>query len=387
MPLMARGGRGLTMSEYQYYVFEAVDRPLGAADRGALRAISSRAEITATRFTNHYEWGDFKGDPVAMVERWFDLHLYFANWGTRRLMIRLPADLVDHTRFETILRDVECAEVRVTEGNLVLDILRDEVGSRDDLDDGTGHLPELAPLRAALLDGDYRALYLLWLTAIEMEDAPDDEPEPLSGIAPMTEALEAFATFFDIDPDLVGAAAERTAPGLPPAMPEDAVARAIAAIPEGTKTDLLARLFYHDPHVGAELRHAVLARSKVEQTTVTTRTAGQLRARAQEVGRAREQAAAERAAALQRRQEKEAEEARKARIEAVARRGNAVWPEIDSEIKRRNPAGYDRAARLLADLKAIATARGDLADYALRLNALRDRHARKGKFIERIEDL
>ena len=62
------------MSEYQYYEFQAIDRPLGEADRKALRDISTRARITATSFVNSYEWGDFKGDPAKLMERWFDLH-------------------------------------------------------------------------------------------------------------------------------------------------------------------------------------------------------------------------------------------------------------------------------------------------------------------------
>ena len=82
------------MSEYQYYEFQAIDRPLGDADRQALRGLSTPARITATSFTNEYHWGDLKGNPVRWMERWFDLHLYLANWGTRRLMIRLPQRLV-----------------------------------------------------------------------------------------------------------------------------------------------------------------------------------------------------------------------------------------------------------------------------------------------------
>ena len=78
------------MSEYQYYEFQAIDRPLGEADIRALGGLSTRARITATSFVNHYNWGDFGGNPGNMMERWFDLHLYLANWGTRRLMIRVP---------------------------------------------------------------------------------------------------------------------------------------------------------------------------------------------------------------------------------------------------------------------------------------------------------
>jgi len=42
------------MSEYQYYEFRAVDRPLREDEMEELRAISTRAEITPTSFTNTY---------------------------------------------------------------------------------------------------------------------------------------------------------------------------------------------------------------------------------------------------------------------------------------------------------------------------------------------
>ncbi len=45
------------MSEYQYYEFQAVDRPLDTAEQAELRVLSTRARITATGFVNHYDWG------------------------------------------------------------------------------------------------------------------------------------------------------------------------------------------------------------------------------------------------------------------------------------------------------------------------------------------
>jgi len=83
------------MSEYQYYEFRAVDQPLTEKQMRELRAISTRAHITPASFTNEYHWGDFKGDPRKMMFQYFDAFLYFANWGTRRLMFRMPAELVD----------------------------------------------------------------------------------------------------------------------------------------------------------------------------------------------------------------------------------------------------------------------------------------------------
>ena len=64
------------------------------------------------------------------MERWFDLHLYVANWGSRRLMIRLPKRLVDRRRLDAFLGEVDCATLSVSGENLIVDISRDEVDSR-----------------------------------------------------------------------------------------------------------------------------------------------------------------------------------------------------------------------------------------------------------------
>src|SRR5687768_745097 len=83
------------MSEYQYYEFQAVDRPLTDEEMGELRAVSTRAHITPTQFVNSYQWGNLKGSPQRWMERYFDAFLYLANWGSRELMLRLPADALD----------------------------------------------------------------------------------------------------------------------------------------------------------------------------------------------------------------------------------------------------------------------------------------------------
>ena len=85
------------MSEYQFYEFQAIDRPLSKAEMAELRALSTRATITSTRLQNEYHWGDFKGDPRVVMARYFDAHLYFANRGTRVLMFRLPTQFLGAT--------------------------------------------------------------------------------------------------------------------------------------------------------------------------------------------------------------------------------------------------------------------------------------------------
>jgi hypothetical protein len=367
------------MSEYQYYEFHAIDRPLGEAEQKALRAMSSRARITAASFTNHYEWGDLKGDPKKLVARYFDLHLYLANWGTRRLMIRLPKRLLDVSRFTSILHDVEWAEVSDSAGNLIVDVSREEIDDWDE--DGSGWLAALAPLRSDLLSGDLRLLYLVWLGSVEDGTVDDSAMEPLPGIGPLTAALEAFAEFFAIDADLVTAAAERTDGAGAAGTSRDA----IVALPEREKTELLLRLVDGDPHVAAELKNRI--RTLCPQPSVDLRSARDLRARAAAIREERERLVAAKREAERRKKEKEAEKVRRARLEAVKRRGMAVWDTVEAEILRRNPAGYQTAMGLLLDLEAIAAEQGTLADFSRRIEGIRERHARKGQFIELMKGL
>lgn len=241
------------MSEYQYYEFRAVDRPLGAAEQRSLRALSTRATITATSFVNSYDWGDFMGDPDCLVERYFDLFLYLANWGTRRLSVRLPARIVDAGAPVPNFAKLESANLRRKGEHLILDIWRDEVET-EDWRDSEEWLTALAPLRAAALDGDPTIFYLAWLLAVDCGEVSDDALEPSIGLAPISPAVETFADFFGMDRNLIEAAAGAKAANAG-ATPSAVAQRYIRALDEEEKARLLLRLHDgDDPHLGAGAR-------------------------------------------------------------------------------------------------------------------------------------
>ena len=83
------------MSEYQYYEFLAIDRPLTDRQMRELRAISTRAAISRTSFSNHYEYGDLKANPRDLLVNYFDASLYFANWMFLEVAFRYPKGVVD----------------------------------------------------------------------------------------------------------------------------------------------------------------------------------------------------------------------------------------------------------------------------------------------------
>jgi hypothetical protein len=83
------------MSEHQRVAFRAIDGPVSEKNLEYMRRQSSRAEITPWSFDNEYHFGDFGGDAAEMLRRGYDLHLHYANFGIRRLLIPLPHGLPD----------------------------------------------------------------------------------------------------------------------------------------------------------------------------------------------------------------------------------------------------------------------------------------------------
>jgi hypothetical protein len=148
------------MSEYQYYEFLAIDRPLTAQEQTTLRKYSSRATITSGRFAVEYSWGDFKGNAAEWMGKYFDAFLYLANWGTHELMLRLPGNVLP---LETARQYCPggFASARARGDFLVLSFRSDdEAGEWIDEDHDT--LASLLPVRAELASGDVRALYIAW---------------------------------------------------------------------------------------------------------------------------------------------------------------------------------------------------------------------------------
>ena len=109
------------MSEYQYYEFQAIDRPLTREEQDAVGSLSSRTHPTATHAVFTYSYSDFRGDPLRVLAAYYDAMLYMANWGSRRLAFRLPRAVVDAERLARY-----CVGYAITvtshEDHLILDI-------------------------------------------------------------------------------------------------------------------------------------------------------------------------------------------------------------------------------------------------------------------------
>lgn len=375
-------GIAATMSEYQYYEFQAVDRPLDEGAMAALRALSSRARITPTSFVNEYNFGDFKGNPAMLMERYFDLHLYVANWGTRRLMLRLPKRFLDPGLAESY-----GVEARGTAEHTILEFeCRDENGDYwDDSVDGSGRLASLAPLRADLIQGDLRCLYLGWVLALQdgMVEGGEREPPVPCGLGRLTEPLAAFAEFMRLDQDLLAAAAA-TSGKARHGLSRAAIEARLHALPEAEKTALLLRFVAgDDPLLGAELRRRFTA--DVPTPNAASRTAAELLAAARALEDARRRREAERAAKEKARRERQQAAARARYLDQLAAREESIWRETAILIDSKQAANYDRAVALLKDLRDLDARRDKDDEFTAALRSLRSRHAKKPSFLARLD--
>jgi len=71
-------------------------------------------------------------------------------------------------------------------------------------------------------------------------------------------------------------------------------------------------------------------------------------------------------------------------LKDLAKREPAAWRKIAALIATRQPSAYDEAVQLLRDLREVAASVGRAAETRRRIERLREDHARKPSFVERL---
>lgn len=382
------------MSEYQYYEFQAVDRPLTPQEMAELRALASRATITATSLQNVYHFGDFRGDPQALMEKYFDAFVYVANWGTHQFMLRLPRRL-----FDPALADRYSVGEAITvwdKGeNVVLEFRVDDEERSGWVDDEESQawLPALLPVRAELAGGDLRALYLGWLLDAQFEVFEHETVEPPvpPGLGNLSASLQTLADFLGVDQDLIAAAAERSARLEETAPAAEEMARWVRDLPAAEKDALLLRVLAgNDPHLHTELslrfkQETMAASRPLEKVAESRRTVRDLLVAARIHAEARKRAEAEEAARERARQQREAAAARAKHLASLAGRESELWYQVVDLLEARRGKEYEQAVQLLVDLRELAARSGEAAPFAARFGQLRERYGKSAALQKRFQ--
>jgi len=183
------------VSEYQYYKFERLDGYLDAKDRQALRAISSRAEISATSFQVYYTYSDLKAEPADLMLKYFDIGFYYADWGSIDAYIKLPVGTIPDA-----LLDFSSAGLHIHESDewqLLIFSLEEYYEYFDD-ENADDFFQHLAGLRSELIQGNWRLVYFMWLKAFDCNDELEGVPLIQFDFQHLSEEIQAFAALYDI---------------------------------------------------------------------------------------------------------------------------------------------------------------------------------------------
>ncbi|MCE3554380.1 hypothetical protein LWC33_23355 [Pseudonocardia sp. RS11V-5] len=383
------------MSEYQYYEFLAVDRPLDAREQAAVRALSTRAQISATSFTNEYHWGDFRGDPLQLMERYYDAHLYFANWGSRTLMVRLPLGVLEVEAVEPYLVD-PLVTAWDTAGHLILGLHSDHEDAEFFGVDDLYTLAGLVGVRAELAAGDLRPLYLGWLAAQGTWDRDEgafgsdnedvQEPPVPPGLSELTASQRALADFLRLDPDLLTVAAQASPPSADTRLPAKQLASRVGRIPSGEKDRLLVLVARGESLVAqAELRRRLSSEGVATCDELTRRTVAELLDAAHLIRQEKHRRAEAARVEAEAERERKSAAARERRLAAVSADVEGGWARVEAMIVTKKPAEYDAAVTLLEDLRVVAERADQVGEFGARLAALRTRHQRKPSLVRRID--
>jgi hypothetical protein len=333
------------MSVYQYIYFSAVDKQLDDKQLAYMRRQSSRAVVTRWQFENEYHYGDFHGNTLEMMRRGYDVHLHYANSGIRKVMLRLPQGLpVSLKHFKTYA--VEYAlewkkDTRGKSGVLSIQPDADSGGYGEDYFDFQRLIALLPKVRDMLIGGDPRTLYLGWLACNGDEDAI--EPPVPAGLKKLPPELIELAEFYEIDRDLISAAAllSPKTPARGDRQPD---------VDKWLKSQTVERLRDHFRRVldgdAATVRAECLAEIRKQSEMAAWPVAEGTRTR-EEL-----QDLADAKAAQRQNREMAAEQRRRAkRIAEIRRNPNETIQKAERLIQSRSVENYTQAAKLLVELR------------------------------------
>ena len=375
------------MSEYQYYEFLAIDRPLTAEETRDLRSLSTRAKITPVSFTNEYNWGAFKGDPDKLMQRYFDVHVYVANWMTAIFMVRIPIEALSKETAKAMAVEYRL-DFKAVQNHWIItwSLEESENYERFGMEDGGSWMVRLAPVRDELLQGDFRSLYIGWLAAVTGGMLGDHEMEPLSlrGLASLTPPQQALAEFLDVDPDLLAGVGIGSLALESEKISQKKMEEWIDDLPGNEVRAVLKQLLEgkgRQAERTLKTRFAAWQRGLEEDKTQTPRrTVGELKKNAKNAGTIRiEQEKQDRM-----HQEIKLRREREGYLKNLSKNFPEMWRSVEQTLKRGSGLAYDEACRSLVDIFEAHALMGTQKCFQQELKKFMTRHMRRRALIQRM---
>ena len=375
------------MSSYQYFEFLAIDGPISDEGMRYAEGCSTRAKVSRHRWQNTYHYGDFHGS-VDKLLKYYDAHFYIANWGTVRLGLAFPADCLKPELLHPYLQEGERYGDTLTASQddgrcIVWWEWNDERGFG--WTDGEGIINQLVGIREEMMFGDHRALFLGWLADfdpeewLDFEDSSDLIPSIPADLDNLSSSLLALIEHFPVDGDAFAVASQLSQPVTRDRIP---ITKVIENLSESQMRALLQRVAQGDgAKVSSELNRLTypIAETPVSPA-ITCSEFAEKTLEARELRLKKEAKAAEA-------KRKREQEARKKHLASVMKRADTIWAGLDPLMDQKIASVYDQATAQLQELRDAYLQAQETASFQQKLNAFRERYARRSAMIRRIEDL
>ncbi len=373
------------MSEYQRYEFMTIDRPLTRAQLDAVNDLSSHIEASSTHALIEYHWGDFKHNPIKVLHEFFDGFLYWANWGSPQLAFRfphgiLPADLIDGYDLEDFVTFTRYQDY---------DILDIQFGEMEAPDEWINYeLGSLIALRDELMEGDLRALYIVWLAGQLMiegyNEEEDDEEEDYEisvppvppGFGTLTAAQYSLAELLRVPQELLVAAARHSKTAAPST--GDDVAAWVKLLPSDRQNDYVVRLAHNEPGLSRllvrELRELGQDKTRAAPSTGEHVTYATLLVESKTIR-----------AQLEREKREQEQAARLRHLQDIHDHQVDYWHQVEQAVMRGTGTGYDEALRFLIELREAADQFKETQKFQDHFRAWVPPHLRRPAFVKRLQ--
>lgn len=363
------------MSEYQYYEFQTIDRPLNGKELEAISQLSSRVQLTATRAIFTYSYGDFRGSPQNILAQYFDAMYYMANWGTQQLMFRFPKSLIDIKQIEPYCLE-DCLSISETDNHVILNIcFYDEEGFG--WIEGGGELSQFIDLRNHILQQDYRLLYLAWLKAISLQDINEQEYEPPlpPGLNQLSPSLTAFIELFSVDEYLVKVAAKLSNKST--SITDETWLNAISKISRQECDRVLLQLLKGESNL------AIQFKQKLSKQIISSPSKSKAPRSIAQLFKAAEQEEKE----TELRQKREAEAKRIEELKQFASQEAQAWEDIERLLVVAQVKPYEEAVNLLVKLRDLAVYQDKQPEFQRRLNNIYVQYSRRVGLLRRLRNV
>jgi len=231
---------------------------------------------------------------------------------------------------------------------------------------------------------------LAWLLCAQNGELDEDEEEPEipDGLGELSGSLVSFADFLRIDDDLLHVAA-KASPSLRMSRPSpEEILNWVQTLSPEEKDGLLVRLVMEEgAQIGTEMLRRFLKKREKDRSPASQprkRAVGELLRMAEVYRKDRKRAEAEKAAKEKARREAEEAARREKYLDALAVREAEAWLQVDQLISAKQSRSYEEAAKLLVDLRDVATRKGKSGEFIWKISRLCEQYAKRPSLLERM---